>query len=291
MFKRLVGALDGPQAHFFVHVDRKSSQADFETGCQMGTITFERDRLWVNHCGYTQVLAMLRLLELANSTDEFDYFIFLSGRDYPIKSNAYILKYLTEHKGTNFISFYPLVGDAEFSRAIRHRFFIDELTGLPSVVRKPIKACVFLINMVLPSRKFVIEMIPYRGSTSWCLTGDTAKYIVEFARSEKNQRFVEYFRRSFSPDEMFFQTVVLNSAFARQCRFYERDVVEGRSPLKNENLAYLHYIDWSKDREDPALLDMRDYESIKRSEALFARKFSESTSKEVLDQIDRYLRR
>jgi hypothetical protein len=54
--------------------------------------------------------------------------------------------------------------------------------------------------------------------------------------------------------------------------------------------AYLHYIDWNDLREDPAILDITDFEKISQSEALFARKFDEQKSRDLLDQIDARLR-
>ncbi len=78
----------------------------------------------------------------------------------------------------------------------------------------------------------------------------------------------------------------MNSAFANRCRFYARDVINKVGSMKNENKAYLHYIDWSVNREDPAILDVRDYQNLKKSDALFARKFDENKSKDLLDMID-----
>jgi hypothetical protein len=56
--------------------------------------------------------------------------------------------------------------------------------------------------------------------------------------------------------------------------------------MRNENKAYLHYIDWNPERENPAILTMQDYFLLKSSEALFARKFNEVKSKQLLDAID-----
>lgn len=249
LLQRLIGALHAQGSHFFVHIDLRVPTGGFAGQCDPRTTTFVEDRIRVNHGGFTQVRAMLKLLELASSVSDFDYFVFLSGQDYPIKNNNYIQKYFTQHCGTNFINFYPLIAGADLSQNIRRYYFTDALSALPSSIRKPIKAVLSLVNAVLPDRPFFDSMIPYRGSTSWCLTGETAKTILDFAKS--NQDYLTYFRRAFCSDEIFFQTIVLNSTCAPSCRFYERDVLAPREFMKNENKAYLHYIDWSADRDNP----------------------------------------
>jgi core-2/I-Branching enzyme len=289
LFKRLVRRLGTQDAQFFVHVDLRAKLSDFTVGCDCDKTSFLQDRIFVNHGGFTLTWAQLRLLEMATSAGEFDYCISLSGQDYPVKSNDYIMEFLTENAGTNFINFYPLVGDADFTENIRHYHFVDQLNPLPTLIRKPIKACVRFGNLLLPDRSFVEGMVPYRGSQWLCLTGSTAKYIVDFANSPENGAYLRFFRHVDCSDEIFFQTIVLNSPFAQQCRFYERDVVAAENLMKNENKAYLHYIDWSSDREDPAVLDMRDYELLKNTDKLFARKFDEKGSKQLLERIDRFV--
>ncbi|MCJ7689325.1 MAG: hypothetical protein MUO60_08400, partial [Clostridiaceae bacterium] len=59
--------------------------------------------------------------------------------------------------------------------------------------------------------------------------------------------------------------------------------------MRDENKAHLHYIDWSRDREDPAVFDIGDFQTLKACDALFARKFCENKSKKLLYYIDHYL--
>ncbi|MBN2320678.1 MAG: hypothetical protein JXR49_16480 [Acidobacteria bacterium] len=290
LLHRLVYSLNAPNTQFLIHIDLKADIEQFKRGLECGNASFLGDRIKVNYGGYTQMLAMLALLKAATSTDDFDYCIFLSGQDYPIKSNTFIFDYLAKHTGTNYINFYPLTGNAALTRNIRKYYFVDLLNAFNSKIRPILKNFFRIVNLVLPERAFVKGMIPYRGSTSWCLTGQTAKYIVDFAASPDNSNFVSYFKRVMCPDEIFFQTVVLNSPFASKCRFYDRDVLTNRIALMNENKAYLHYVDWDGSRDNPAILDMRDYNNLKCSDRLFARKFDEFRSKELLDNIDLHLR-
>lgn len=287
MFRRLVTALNARHVKIFAHIDKKTDEDEFKRGGDGAAVTFVTDRLRVNHSGFTQPQAMLKLLETAVSHDRFDYYIFLSGRDYPIKGNDYIAHYLTEHFGTNFINFYPLVGDADWVKNITKYYFVDELGSCPYLLRRAVKGCIRAVNVVLPDRPFLPGMTPYRGSNWWALTDATVRYILDFVKSPSGAPYIQFFRRVSSSDEIFFQTIVLNSPFAPHCRYYRRDVMEAPpGSLKNENKAYLHYIDWTVGRENPAVFDISDYDNLRESEALFARKFDLRKSADLLDKID-----
>jgi hypothetical protein len=116
-------------------------------------------------------------------------------------------------------------------------------------------------------REYLGNLDPYAGNTWWALTGEACRYISEFA---ENHRYVdEYFKYVFAPEEMFFHTILGNSAF--------RDRV-----LRN-----LVYEDWSARAGHPAPIapsHIKLFESNPRvtlddvygiGEALFARKFSD----------------
>jgi hypothetical protein len=73
------------------------------------------------------------------------------------------------------------------------------------------------------------------------------------------------------PDEIFFQTIILNSSFARRA--------------VNDNLRYIEWKD--PDAGSPAILRKSDFQKLASSSKLFARKFDMTVDTEVLDFIDR----
>jgi Core-2/I-Branching enzyme len=286
---RLVNALNSEHVSLFVYIDLKADISQYDCRNLGNNIFFIKNRVSVNRFGFSQPRAMIDLIRTAAVSNEYDYFIFLSGNDYPIKDNNYIYNYFNSNYPTNFINFYPLVESADYVNNIKKFRYVDLVIDSPIYLNLPLRLFQFMINKLLPNRSFIEGMIPYRGSTSWCLNRQTINYIVEYLDSPKSKKYVKYFKSVWGSDEIFFQTLVLNSTYAKQCRYYERDIKESKIFLKNENKAYLHYIDWNRDREDPAILDMRDYESLKNSELLFARKFFEHKSDELLDIIDKNL--
>ena len=111
---------------------------------------------------------------------------------------------------------------------------------------------------------------PFGGSSYWCITRDGAAYISEFTK--KNPKFVNFFKYVYIPDEMFFQTIILNS--------YLRDTVV------NDDLRC---IDWSaKGRGStlPRVWCKEDIGILSRSSALIARKFDNAVDSTVFDLID-----
>jgi hypothetical protein len=89
----------------------------------------------------------------------------------------------------------------------------------------------------------------------------------------KQAEFVRFFKYVDVPDELFFQTVIMNSPLC--------------GSVVNDNLRY---IDWKDpNAASPAILTTSDLESLTRSSKLFARKFDTTVDGDVLDLIDQKL--
>jgi hypothetical protein len=75
-------------------------------------------------------------------------------------------------------------------------------------------------------------------------------------------------------DEMFFQTILLNS---------KNDSL--LNSIVNDDLEHTK---WNPGSSHPAILTSSDIDAIKNSTALFARKFDPRTNANVLDMIDNF---
>jgi hypothetical protein len=84
---------------------------------------------------------------------------------------------------------------------------------------------------------------------------------------------VRYFEHAYLPDELFFQTLLGESAHA--------------ASIVDDNLRY---VDWST-TPAPKILTMDDLPALLASEKLFARKFDETVDADVLDALDERLSR
>ncbi len=94
-------------------------------------------------------------------------------------------------------------------------------------------------------------------------------YILEYV--SKNPELKRFYKYSWAPDEMFFQTILMNSSL--------------KSDIINDNKRY---IDWEKKNVPlPAILTEKDFDKILMSDKLFARKFDINIDKKILDLIDK----
>lgn len=287
MFGRLVRAVHAQDVAIYAHIDAKFDRAPFAGACAGVAVDFTPDPVKVNWGGFSQVNAMLRLLEQAVRAGRHDYYIFLSGRDFPLHSHGHLLEVLQRHPGRSYMNFYALADGTAQVEKIRNYASYDLYAKLPTRwLQRAAAVAVNRISARLPDRRFIDGMQAYRGSTSWCISQDIARHIVEFTHDPRNGRFVDFFRSVSCCDEIYFQTIVLNSPYAATLNLFDVDGQRRPGELKNENKASLHYIDWSPEREDPAVLVDRDFEPLYASGKLFARKFDAQRSASLLDKID-----
>jgi hypothetical protein len=240
---RLVRALRGPDRSFYVHVDRRSPDVVYDTvaaglgGSADVELLARHDCRWGD---FGHVRATLKGLDrLAASGRPYDYAVLLTGQDYPIKSRAAAEATLAAQPGRSFMNFRPLpvegLEDGGYAR--------------------------------LPSRELPYGMTPYFGSGYWMLHRGAVEYVRAFLAN--HPAYVPYFERVRVPDEMFFQTILINSPL--------------RGTVVNDDLRFIKW-------PGPMVLTAAHLDEIRQTPDLFARKFDETVDGTVLDAIDRLMR-
>jgi hypothetical protein len=131
-------------------------------------------------------------------------------------------------------------------------------------------AALRLIGGVVPRRRFLPGLRPYGGSSYWCLSADAVSFVHRYVGD--HPEFVSFFRRVFIPDELFFQTILLNS--------------ELRNRIVNDDLRYTR---WTATGSGPEVLLVDDFARLRDTESLFARKFDPGPDGWVLDLIEEHL--
>src|ERR1051326_1031374 len=109
--KRLVLALDSECSAFFIHIDKRSDIKQFISlfsEFPPGKIHFIKRE--VSRWG--SIGCVKATLNGMKAVDEekfdFDFLFFLSGQDYPIKSNSHIYDFLKRNRGKNFIDHHAM---------------------------------------------------------------------------------------------------------------------------------------------------------------------------------------
>lgn len=201
----------------------------------------------------------------------FDYLIFMSEQDYPIKPKSEIFATLGQNPSMSYLHNYALPNDQlagggkdryeRYHPAFVARVFKDRR------IERRIES--FLSRILKIKRIFPLGLEPHAGSGWCCLTDECARYIDDFV--EANPGYIRFFKHVWAPDEMFFHTIVMNSHL--------------KNKVVNDNLFY---IVWGRPGGQPALMTTRDYDQLISSHALFARKFDMRTNPEIMDLLDEY---
>jgi hypothetical protein len=283
--RRLVRALDSPNAAFFIHVDRKSNISFFRDRLSQRNVTFLEDRVAVYWGDFSDVKATIRLMKEALSfSPQPDYLALLSGSDYPLRSPRYIEAFFSRNQGREFINLVQMPCEAVDKPLKRLQgYWLLTPYNNQFVIR-----AVARLNRLNNGRLWFKRdysrvfkgLVPYAGSTWWALTTDACRHILVFIDSRPD--IVKFFRNVYMPDESFFQVIIGNSRFAKHVA---------------RNLTFT---DWSRPSGGPAIIDMDHLKAFVkterviaddaygRGELLFARKFPDDSS-QLTDFIDSYL--
>jgi hypothetical protein len=320
LLARLIDRIIDEQAHVFVHIDLRQDIRPFKQAIdrlqneRISThLHYADNRRKVGYMAFSTVEATLDLMQQAAASGPFSYYTLLSGADYPIKSNEAIRNTLAA-SDTELIVYWKLDDRPSWRYKIEHYYLTEHVPIRPLLrpeLTRPWRLgrsvpffywrLFFRFRNWFPKRTFPPGLIPYGGSQWWSLSRGCVRFILNYV--EEHPEVVRFFRYVHCPDEMFFQTVILNSPWAGRTANYrryhewseqttsEQKTDESRIPEWSFNLRY---IDWSGPIENgprgyPAVLDSSDLALLKGSECLFARKFDEQRSSALLDQIDRDL--
>ncbi len=262
---RLILRLNTEKNHFFVHIDKKTSAEIYNQISERlspfpNVVFLERHKCYWGDFGHVSA-TIKGIKEIYNKKLYFDYVILLTGQDYPIKSNSQIENFLKETEKKSFIKHFQIPCEywykGGFDRIERwhFRFFNKPLAFPNKYLEFPVK------------RQFPKGFKPFGGFSYWCLSRECVEYIQNFLN--QNREFLDFFKYVLIPDEIFFQTILLNS------------------PLK-ENIINddLRYIKWRPRTPNPLILGKNDFEEMIKSSNLFARKFDLTQDADVLDMID-----
>lgn len=113
-------------------------------------------------------------------------------------------------------------------------------------------------------------MTAYYGSQWWVLSMAAVEYIL--GDSAKNKQLYDFFEHTHIPDEMFFQSILLNA---------EEKIT------KNVLKQSLQYINWGEPRhEHPENIGVENLGEILKTGKFIARKFEAEEDATVLDRLD-----
>lgn len=278
ILNRLLSLIDDERNDIFLHIDKKVEQESLLKECDYP----KRSRLFLcnkrvdvkwGHISLVEIEFLL--FEAAAQKRKYRYFHLISGVDLPIKTQNYIHHFFEENDGTEFVGFdnrpqkYRLTDrinkihiatahfkDSKYKRKVW--FFLDFVFVM---VQK-----IFRYNYGLDPKKNQLK----KGCNWVSVTNDFVNYLLP-----QKEEMLKLYKYSVCPDEMFLHTAIFNSPFKEKIN-QEAD----------EYKACVRCIDW--ERGHPYIFKKNDFDELKNSDRLFARKFDQSNL-EIVDQIYNYL--
>ncbi len=257
-FKRLFRAVYHPNNHYLISVDEKSG-SEFLSEISTFLCNFPNAHVIssgkVTWGGYSMVQAELDGLNyLLNLDANWDFFINLSGQDFPLKTQTHIHHFLTKHKDSNFIK---IANQAKFRPDTMNRiehYFEETATGLSTITR---------------TRLFLEGATSYIGGQWMILTRDCCEFI---CYSSEVKKFEDFYRHTLIPDESFFQTVIMNTSF------------NGR--IINDDKRAIIWIPDGTIKLRPKTFTKADLGFLRSGNNLFARKFDDAIDGDILHLLE-----
>ena len=270
----LVRLLDDPRNDLYIHIDAKVQDFDFarfQRLVQHANLQFTPRRLSVTWGHSSQVMTELLLLQTALAGEDpaqpYAYYHLISGVDLPIKSNDEIHAFFEQNEGKEFVHFSKNEPDPAFATRIRYYHLFRKKRNF---FTKVLAQIAFRLQVLFRVDRLKGQNLVVQKGTNWfSITGAFAKYIVG-----QGSRVDRLFAYSYCGDEVFVQTMLVNSPFA--ANLYMPN-------CNNDQMACARLIDW--ERGNPYVFRMADYDEIMQSPAMFARKFSMQTDPEIVKAI------
>jgi hypothetical protein len=269
---RMVERLDDGESYFFIHVDLKTSLP-----CKYSDLAKHRHvsllrRISTSWGGFSLAQATLNALyEIKETGINFKAISLLSGQDYPIKENSEIDAYFENSEYGVFLDYFALPNYRRWETGGTYRykkyfFGIDRISLLFSKFINLVSTFVPVLERKLPS-----NLIPYCGSQWWTIDMYALDYILKFI--DEHPDYVNFHKFTFAPDELFFHIILLNAQDPKL-----------KNSICKDNLRLIKWEEW--ENAHPEVLTSNNFEEIRRSKALFARKFEGVEDELILNLID-----
>jgi len=250
---------------FFIHVDKKVDIQLYSSLFNMRNVVFVKERVDVRWGHITQIEAYLNTFKYCID-DSYDRIFLLSGDTLPLHNLEYLSKYCEENADKEFVSC-KICLDAYIDR-IRYD---NSFWYSSNIIKRIFGKIRNTLGFKILNPKF--DKLPqlYFGSNWIGITQQCLSYLIKYVNN--NPDFYDAFKNSVCGDELFFQTIIMNSSFSKSI------IPSG-----------IMFVDWTDKGSHPRILQNEDFDellNISRS-YLFARKFSISLDFQKYE--DKFLR-
>lgn len=258
-FKWIFDALYNAHDLFAIHIDRKTPESTVRAIRDIVANrpnVYATPRLSVIYGEWAMTEMELGAIRFfCENHADWQYFINLSGQDYPLKTREHIVAELSRNPRQNFLHFV-------------------HLDTLPSYFReRSARYCIRighrLIHTPLPNLKPKNIRFDWFGAAWHVITREFCGWLLKDRTAQDCMRFL---RHVHVPHEFLMQTLIMNSPF--------EDTL---------NTSFKWYIRWTYGAPHPNILTMAHHDELLGADEFFARKFDEDVDREILCALARHI--
>lgn len=273
-FKHLLDIIDYFDDDFevFIHIDRcvKLEPEEYQLLQQRPNVKFISQKYKIYWGSVNHLRSIVLLCREALKNKDIGYIHTISGCDYPIKNIHYFKSLFQNGVHREYICFFKLPSPVWYGGLCRYEYYyLNDWVNIKTKRGNYISGkCVewqrkLKLKRVIPSRFLPL----YGGNIWWSLSRDCVEFAV--ANEPLQKGLLKRLRLTYISEEVYFQTLIMKSPWSHFA-------------VDNN----LRYIDWNfRNQNNPANLDLSDFEKILESDGLFARKFEFPVSASLLDKL------
>lgn len=270
ILKIALSILDSEYHDFFIHIDRRSQNADLESirsVVKKSKLTFV-ERKKITWGGYSQIQCELDLLK-ASLAGGYHFYHLLSGVDLPLKSANEIYHFFESHSGKEFVQFssQSFLMDPYTCERIGLYHFLQDIVGRKKGFWYCLEKGLLKLQRILKVDRLSSSGLCLKGGANWfSITRETAALVVSYESWIR-----KHFQFSLCADELFLQTLLYES--------YKDALPSILYSSADDASACVRLIDWK--RGSPYTFTASDFEEILASDCMFARKFNWHSDPEI----------
>ena len=255
-----------------MHIDLKSSISLTEVYHTKVSKIFTYKKISVRWADYSQVKCELYLLEKAVKNN-YSYYHLISGVDFPLKTAREIHSFFEKNNGKEFVHIQSY-NIPESKKDWLKYYYVFRKLSRDNIFFKMLEKISLKLQYLFGVNRLKKNTIRISTGANWfSITHKFAIYVLK-----EIDKYAIMFRNTRSSDEIFMQTILVNSEF-----------INNRYSNKyNDMLSNMRYIDWK--RGNPYTFVSNDYDLLINSELMFARKFSENKDYEIVKLLFNYLK-
>ncbi len=283
--KRLVDSISS-SGDCFIHVDKKTDIIPFEDCLQKSSnVFFMKRRIRVNWAAWSMVQVYMELMDMAfKHANNYDRFVFLTGQDYPLMSNAEIVREFEAHPETEYVMAYKISTSTiptDKNKILKKWFFENPFTD-PFLRRCWYSFTYRFITKFSNRRKLTVplggkEVDSYFGQMLSAFTRRGAELLLDVYRHDTHYNTVMKYVHA--AVEEYWQTVIFNSELR------ENTIQNGEEHevLEHFGFAPLHYHTYI---DECSIFEEKDFDILKNCGYMFCRKVIPGFSDSLMDKID-----